>query len=154
MTVGHLREAGFRPRCGAVGSDGGDRPVDGAACVSLRTHRRRGPRFRDDLAERLADTMFALSTPSRVQILGCLLDGPHAVSELMDVLGMEQSAVSHQLRVLRDHALVEVERVGRQRVYALSDQHVVGLLEAALRHVERRVEKRRRLAPRLKRATS
>jgi DNA-binding transcriptional ArsR family regulator len=84
--------------------------------------------------------MFALSTPSRVQILGCLLTRPHSVSELMEALGMEQSAVSHQMRVLREHTLVKVERQGRKRVYALYDDHVVALLEAALRHVEQRSE--------------
>jgi DNA-binding transcriptional ArsR family regulator len=82
--------------------------------------------------------MFALSTPSRVLILGCLLEGPRSVGDLTGILGMEQSSVSHQLRVLRDHALVRAERVGRQRVYALHDEHVVTLLRAGLRHVEER----------------
>jgi DNA-binding transcriptional ArsR family regulator len=82
--------------------------------------------------------MFALSTPSRVQILGCLMDGPRSVSELVEVLEMEQSAVSHQLRILREHGLVAVERVGRRSVYALTDEHVLALLEEALRHTERR----------------
>lgn len=107
--------------------------------------RQRSPRVDARLAERLADTMFALSTPSRVQILGCLLDGPRTVSELMDALGMEQSAVSHQLRVLREHTLVKAEREGRKRVYALYDGHVVTLLEEALRHVEHRSKSRRRI---------
>ena len=97
------------------------------------------------VAEQLADTMFALSTPSRVQILGCLLGGPHAVSELTDVLSMEQSAVSHQLRVLREHRLVKVEREGRRRVYALYDEHVVAVLEDARRHVQQRSGRGRRL---------
>jgi len=83
--------------------------------------------------------MFALSTPSRVQILGCLLDGAQSVTELTEALGMEQSAVSHQLRVLRDHALVRVvEREGRRRVYGLFDDHVGAFIEEALRHVDRR----------------
>ena len=86
--------------------------------------------------------MFALSTPSRVQILGCLLEGPHSVSELMETLRMEQSAVSHQLGVLREHTLVRAERQGRTRVYALHDEHVVALLEGALRHVELRSGRR------------
>lgn len=90
------------------------------------------------VADQLADTMFALSTPSRVQIIACLLDGPHAVVEIMEALGMEQSAVSHQLRVLRDQSLVIAERVGRRRVYALADEHVRTLFEEALRHVTRR----------------
>jgi DNA-binding transcriptional ArsR family regulator len=87
------------------------------------------------LAGRLADTMFALSTPSRVLILGCLLAGPRSVGDITEALGMEQSAVSHQLRVLREHELVRSERAGRMRLYALYDEHVSALLEAALRHV-------------------
>jgi DNA-binding transcriptional ArsR family regulator len=88
------------------------------------------------LAGRLADTMFALSAPSRVLILGCLLAGPRSVSDITEALGMEQSAVSHQLRVLREHELVRAERAGRMRLYALYDEHVRVLLEAALRHVD------------------
>ena len=49
---------------------------------------------------------------------------------------MEQSAVSHQLRVLREHHLVRAERAGRMRLYALYDEHVSVLLEAGLRHVD------------------
>lgn len=100
------------------------------------------------LTEQLADTMFALSTPSRVQILVCLLDGPHSVSEIMEELEMEQSAVSHQLRVLREHTLVTAERVGRRRLYALHDEHVVTLLNAALKHVDERTKSPRRRADR------
>ena len=107
------------------------------------TERPPRPEVDERVAERLADTMFALSTPSRVQILGSLLGGPHTVTELMAELRMEQSAVSHQLRVLREHLLVRVERAGRTRVYTLYDDHVVALLEAALRHVQQRGKMRR-----------
>ena len=88
-----------------------------------------------DAAELLADTMFALSTPSRLQILASLQAGPLTVSEIIAAVGMEQSAVSHQLRVLRDHAVVSVERRGRERLYGLRDSHVGALLEHARRHV-------------------
>ena len=95
--------------------------------------------------------MFALSTPSRVQILSCLLGGPHSVMQLVEATGMEQSAISHQLRVLREHLLVRVvERAGRIRVYGLHDEHVTALLEEALRHVEYRMSSKR---PRLRRLT-
>jgi len=70
----------------------------------------------------------------RVQILGCLLDGPLAVGEITALLGMEQSAVSHQLRVLREAELVRVERDGKRRVYTLSGDAVRELLTAA-RHL-------------------
>jgi DNA-binding transcriptional ArsR family regulator len=96
-------------------------------------------------AEQVADAMFALSTPSRVQILVCLMVGPRSVGELVGQLGFEQSSVSHQLRVLREHDLVRVERVGRRRVYALADDEVRALLEHALRHVEPRTSAAGRL---------
>jgi ArsR family transcriptional regulator, nickel/cobalt-responsive transcriptional repressor len=109
------------------------------------------PRFGAGVAERVADVMFALSAPSRVLILGCLLDGPATVKDLMAALSMEQSAVSHQLRVLREYELVAAERVGRTRVYALRDEHVRDLLEGAVDHVERergRASKHRRASGR------
>jgi len=95
------------------------------------------PPISDDVAERLADTMFALSTPSRVLILGSLLQGPRSVSDLTEALGMEQSAVSHQLRVLREHDLVRAEKIGRTRLYDLYDAHVSTLLQAGVNHVNR-----------------
>jgi DNA-binding transcriptional ArsR family regulator len=88
----------------------------------------------EDAASLIADAMFALSAPSRVQILGCLLDGPLAVGEITALLGMEQSAVSHQLRVLREADLVRVERAGKRRVYTLAGEAVRELLTAA-RHL-------------------
>jgi DNA-binding transcriptional ArsR family regulator len=97
----------------------------------------RKPQIDEAIAERLADAMFALSTPSRVLILGCLLDGPRSVNDLTEMLGMEQSAVSHQLRILREHTLVRAERVGRQRLYAVHDEQVTTFLRAGLDHVEK-----------------
>ncbi|HYB29629.1 MAG TPA: metalloregulator ArsR/SmtB family transcription factor [Solirubrobacteraceae bacterium] len=88
-----------------------------------------------EAAERLADTMFALAAPSRLLILSALRDGPRTVSEIIAVVDMEQSAVSHQLRVLRDHRVVSVERRGRERLYGLRDEHVGALLDHARRHL-------------------
>jgi DNA-binding transcriptional ArsR family regulator len=110
---------------------------------------------RERESEQIADTMFALSSPVRVRLLGCLMTAPHNVSELMQATGLEQSAVSHQLRVLRDHGLVTAQRHGRQRVYAIADEHVVSLLDAARQHALRRdsSQPRLRLARMLRRAT-
>ena len=91
----------------------------------------------DDLADRIADTMFALATSSRVRILRCLRERPHTVGELTAATNMAQPAVSHQLRLLRDHRLVVSERHGRERVYALQDEHVASLLDEAERHATR-----------------
>jgi ArsR family transcriptional regulator, nickel/cobalt-responsive transcriptional repressor len=93
------------------------------------------PPLSRDAAERLADTMFALATPSRLLILAVLRDGPRSVSEIIAEVGMEQSAVSHQLRVLRDHGVVSVERRGRERLYGLRDEHIGALLDHAQRHM-------------------
>ena len=110
---------------------------------------RKSSSYSAEIAERIADTMYALATPTRVQILACLLDGPHAVAELSETLEIEQSATSHQLRILRDHALVRVERVGKQRVYSLYDDHVVELLEDAMHHVVQRDRSRKQIRVRL-----
>ena len=84
----------------------------------------------------VAETMQALATPSRLRILGRLNEGPCPVNELAAAVGMEPSAVSHQLRVLRHLGLVTGHRSGRQVVYDLYDDHVGELLEQAISHVE------------------
>ncbi|MFJ4526980.1 ArsR/SmtB family transcription factor [Streptomyces nigrescens] len=84
----------------------------------------------------VAATLQALSTPSRLHILARLQEGPCAVGDLAAAVGMEQSACSHQLRLLRHLGLVTGERNGRSIVYALYDHHVAELLDQALFHVE------------------
>jgi ArsR family transcriptional regulator, nickel/cobalt-responsive transcriptional repressor len=80
--------------------------------------------------------MHALATPSRVRILARLRESPCSVGDLAVAVAMEQSAVSHQLRILRHLGLVVGEREGRRIVYALHDSHVGVLLEEAVYHVE------------------
>jgi len=84
----------------------------------------------------VAETMQALATPSRVRILGRLRQSPVSVGELAESVGMERSAVSQQLRVLRHLGLVIAARQGRRVVYALHDSHVADLLDQAVFHVE------------------
>ncbi|MFD5898580.1 ArsR/SmtB family transcription factor [Streptomyces sp. NPDC060366] len=96
------------------------------------------PRERLDAAgaNDVAATLQALATPSRLYILARLQEGPCAVGDLAEAVGMEASACSHQLRLLRNLGLVTGERRGRSIVYALYDNHVAELLEQALFHVE------------------
>ncbi|MFF2508086.1 ArsR/SmtB family transcription factor [Streptomyces sp. NPDC058067] len=84
----------------------------------------------------VAATLQALATPSRLYILARLQEGPCAVGDLAEAVGMEASACSHQLRLLRNLGLVAGERRGRSIVYALYDHHVAELLDQALFHVE------------------
>ncbi|OXM73400.1 MULTISPECIES: ArsR/SmtB family transcription factor [Amycolatopsis] len=84
----------------------------------------------------VAATLQALATPSRLLMLTRLRQGPCAVGELAEAVGMEQSAVSHQLRLLRNLGLVTGQRSGRSIVYSLYDNHVAQLLDEAVYHIE------------------
>ena len=88
------------------------------------------------LARAVAERMQMLATPSRVQILGRLRHGACSVGELAEAVGMEASAVSHQLRSLRHLGLVVGERRGKQVIYGLHDSHVAELLDQAIFHVQ------------------
>ncbi|MEU6194302.1 metalloregulator ArsR/SmtB family transcription factor [Streptomyces sp. NPDC047061] len=87
-------------------------------------------------AAKVATTLQALATPSRLLILARLREGPLPATELAAEVGMEQSACSHQLRLLRNLDLVVGTRRGRSVVYSLYDNHVAELLDQALYHVE------------------
>ena len=87
-------------------------------------------------ATAVAATLQALTTPSRLLLLAHLRHTSATVSELTDAVGMEQSAVSHQLRLLRTMGLVTAEKVGRTVVYSLYDHHVAKLLDEAVYHAE------------------
>ena len=87
-------------------------------------------------ARHVARVMSALATPSRVRILARLREAPCTVGDLAVAVEMEQPAVSHQLRILRDLGLVLGSRSGRHVIYGLYDSHVATLLDEALRHIE------------------
>jgi ArsR family transcriptional regulator, nickel/cobalt-responsive transcriptional repressor len=94
------------------------------------------PELDDALAESVAELSQAFATASRVRILVRLWRAPAAVTTLADDIGMEQSAVSHQLRLLRQLDLVRARRDGREIVYSLRDDHVAIMLNEAIFHVE------------------
>lgn len=87
-------------------------------------------------AATVATTLQALATPSRLLMLTRLRQGSCTVGELANAVGMEQSAVSHQLRLLRNLGLVTGTRAGRSIVYTLYDDHVAQLLDQAVYHIE------------------
>jgi DNA-binding transcriptional ArsR family regulator len=89
----------------------------------------------DTTAVRLAETFKALSDPSRVRIVSLLAEAELCVCDLAAALDMSQSAVSHQLRTLRDLHLVRWRREGRQIFYTLDDEHVTDLFQRGLDHV-------------------
>jgi ArsR family transcriptional regulator, lead/cadmium/zinc/bismuth-responsive transcriptional repressor len=83
----------------------------------------------------LADTFNALGDPTRVRILDVLSHGELCVCDLAAVLGLSQSAVSHQLRLLRGIRLVRPRREGRVVFYSLDDQHIMSIFKQTLQHV-------------------
>jgi DNA-binding transcriptional ArsR family regulator len=107
-----------------------------AGFVAHGNNRRDPAQLDADFAGVVADTMQALATTSRVRILGRLHAGACSVNDLAAAVGMESSAVSHQLRLLRHLGLVVGSRDGRRIVYDLHDDHVGELLEQAISHVE------------------
>lgn len=87
-------------------------------------------------AIQLAELFSALSDASRVRIISLLIEGEMSVSALADGLKMTESAVSHQLRGLRQMRIVRARKEGRQVFYTLEDEHVLKLYSMGLDHVE------------------
>ena len=87
-------------------------------------------------AIKLAELFSALSDASRIRIIAQLIDGEMSVRTLADGLGMTESAVSHQLRGLRQMHLVRARRSGRQVFYSIEDDHVSRLFTLGLDHVQ------------------
>ena len=83
----------------------------------------------------LADTFRILGDPTRVRIVDALVQGERCVHEIAGLVGISESAVSHQLRLMRGMRLVRGRRAGRCVYYTLDDQHIVDLFQQGLRHV-------------------
>lgn len=92
--------------------------------------------LKDNTSIHLADLFGALSDPTRLRIISVLLEREMNVGEIAAQLEMSESAVSHQLRGLRQLRLVRGRKDGRQVYYALDDDHVVRLYRLGLDHVE------------------
>lgn len=88
-----------------------------------------------DVIEGLAQIFKALSDPTRLKILQALGHGEMCVCDLAALLGVSESAVSHQLRLLRTLRLVRNRRDGKILYYCLADEHVSQLFQVALDHV-------------------
>jgi len=95
--------------------------------------------------ECLSRLFSALGDPSRLTILRVLdSEGAMCVSDLANAVGLSISAVSHQLRLLRDRELIKARRKGREVRYSISDDHVAMMLDVGLEHAMHDCSKRRR----------
>lgn len=98
-----------------------------------------GPLFEEMPDEELlfdvADLFKAFSDTTRIKILFALMGRDLPVNEIAEAVGCSQSAVSHQLRTLKQARLVRAERAGKNVIYALSDNHVYTMLAQGMTHV-------------------
>lgn len=84
----------------------------------------------------LAEFFSALSDTSRVRIISALTQGEMNVQTLAKTIGISQSAVSHQLRGLRQMHMVQARKKGREVYYSLDDEHVAELFQRGLEHIQ------------------
>ena len=83
----------------------------------------------------LADLFKVFSDTTRIKILFALMDKDLCVADIAETIGASQSAVSHQLRILKQARLVKFQREGKNVIYALSDDHVHTMLDQGMTHI-------------------
>ena len=89
----------------------------------------------EEAIARVSAAFKAISEPSRLKILFALRQGEMCVYHIVEAVGGTQSAVSHQLRILRDNRIIKARRDGQNIVYSLADEHVLAVLELACTHL-------------------
>ncbi len=83
----------------------------------------------------LAELFKVFGDSTRVRLLYTLITGEDSVGNISEKLGMTDSAVSHQLKILKDNKLIKARRVGKSIFYSLADDHVVEILNKGFEHV-------------------
>ncbi len=114
--------------------------MSGAYCESAICHPDKIAQARRGMAAELelldaGDLLKVLGDPTRIRLIAALLTVELCVCDLSELLAMSQSAISHQLRILRQSRLVRYRREGKNAFYSLNDEHVRAIVEMALRHV-------------------
>jgi ArsR family transcriptional regulator, lead/cadmium/zinc/bismuth-responsive transcriptional repressor len=90
----------------------------------------------EHLAAHVAELFRAFSDSSRVRILSVIVDQEMNVSQLAELVGVTESAVSHHLRGLRQMRLVKFRRDGKEVFYFVDDPHIIALFQQGVRHVQ------------------
>jgi DNA-binding transcriptional ArsR family regulator len=119
-----------------------DRPItDDLCCEDEVVHSERVILARQHLLEagtnvRLAELFKMLGDPTRLRIISALASTELCVYDIAAVVGLSQSAISHQLRLLRALGLVRARKAGKHVFYTLDDQHIEELFRSGLAHIE------------------
>lgn len=90
----------------------------------------------EETMSKVSSLFKVISDPTRINILYALKESSLSVTELTQALNMSQSAISHQLKVLRDANLVINQKKGKEVIYSLADSHVYEIFNQAIEHVE------------------
>lgn len=90
----------------------------------------------EEIAYDLADLFKVFSDSTRIRILTVLFEGEMCVGDIAERLEMSQTAISHQLRVLKQNHLIKYRRQGKSMIYSLADDHVKTIINCAAEHVE------------------
>ncbi len=90
----------------------------------------------EEMVYDLADLFKVFSDSTRVKILCSLFERELNVTELSNEVGVSQTAVSHQLRLLKQSRLVKYKRDGKQIIYSLADDHVKTIIDCGIEHIE------------------
>ena len=109
-------------------------------CCENRTHTDEGARITampdDELLYDLAELFKVFGDSTRIKILYALFENEMCVQDIAALLNMNQSAISHQLRVLKQSRLVKNRREGKQVIYSLADDHVYTIIGQGMTHIE------------------
>ena len=111
------------------------------SCECEEVHReavekQRGAMPLEEMLYELSDFFKIFGDSTRISILFAIDGAPMCVCDIAELLGMTKSAVSHQLKVLRQAALVKYKKVGKNVIYSLADDHVRDIIEKALEHIK------------------
>ncbi len=89
----------------------------------------------EEEVDEMAARFKAISEPSRLKILLALSCGALCVEHLTQAVGGNQSAVSHQLKTLKDHRIIKCKRQGKQVIYSIADGHILTMISIAKEHL-------------------
>lgn len=109
-------------------------------CQITHHHEEIVSRYKEDMPDEdtlydLADLYKIFGDSTRIKIMYLLLRSEMCVCDIADVLNMNQSAISHQLRVLKQNKLVKNKREGKSVIYSLADEHVISILSQGMEHI-------------------
>ena len=94
----------------------------------------------EENVSRVCNTFRILGEPSRMRIVLALLQGEMCVYHIVEACGGNQSAVSHQLRVLKDNRVIKSRREGQNILYSIADEHIVEIIKISEEHLNCKTE--------------